>query len=420
MMVAWPRRERWRRKGKIEMAEQVYKTGRVRLGKFDGCRKWEVRYGDRATGKYVRRRLDITSKKEARAYADALNSRLASGEAAEPEPSRSGPITVRDAVASYIKNCSGGEETKADYVSSFNAFVKWLSGRRLRVRYWQDLDGALLMDYARHCQRKNLAHDTVKYRLGILRMTSRHMAFMHGTRDIAAGMRLKRAASAAGPRDRSSEILTAGQLRKLLSLLRERDPLLHAWVALGGLTGMRVKEYLALRKCDVDLEAGTVTVTKNEAHTPKTPASYRTIPVAPYVLDTIRPFIKTDMKLNAHGFIFVSPRQYTKRAKAKAALLGCYTPNGTRNRFLRRLRELEAEDAFTAPTGFMPRKLRATFISAVGDLNAEANLDAEGNALRFYVGQKPTSVLTAHYDVPSIERLGKIAGLAQGMVGDGA
>ena len=27
--------------------------------------------------------------------------------------------------------------------------------------------------------------------------------------------------------------------------------------------------------------------------------------MAPYVLDTIRPFVETDMKLNAHGFLFV-------------------------------------------------------------------------------------------------------------------
>jgi hypothetical protein len=67
----------------------------------------------------------------------------------------------------------------------------------------------------------------------------------------------------------------------------------------------------------------------------------------------------------------------------------------------------------------MPRKLRATFVSAISDLNAETKLDAEGNTLRFYVGQTPTSVLTARYDVPSIERLGKIAALAQEMVGSG-
>ncbi len=84
---------------------------------------------------------------------------------------------------------------------------------------------------------------------------------------------------------------------------------------------------------------------------------------------------------------------------------------------MRRFHDLETERLFTAPTGFMPRKLRATFVSAVGDLNAEAKLDAEGNTLRFYVGQKPTSVLTTHYDVPSVERLGKIAGLAREMVG---
>ena len=37
--------------------------------------------------------------------------------------------------------------------------------------------------------------------------------------------------------------------------------------------------------------------------------------------------------------------------------------------------------------------------------------------LQFYVGQSVGTVMSAHYDRPPLERLGKIAGLAQEMVG---
>ena len=37
--------------------------------------------------------------------------------------------------------------------------------------------------------------------------------------------------------------------------------------------------------------------------------------------------------------------------------------------------------------------------------------------LQTYVRQSVGTVMSAHYDRPSLERLGKIAGLAQGMVG---
>ena len=58
------------------MKETRHKVGRVLLGKFDGGDKFEVRWRDRQTEKYVRRRLDFTKFADAKAFAEDLNVKL--------------------------------------------------------------------------------------------------------------------------------------------------------------------------------------------------------------------------------------------------------------------------------------------------------------------------------------------------------
>ena len=58
------------------------------------------------------------------------------------------------------------------------------------------------------------------------------------------------------------------------------------------------------------------------------------------------------------------------------------------------------------------RKLRASFMTAMREMGYDYC------DLQVYVGQSVGTVMSAHYDRPSAERLGKIAGLAEGMVGE--
>ena len=64
------------------------------------------------------------------------------------------------------------------------------------------------------------------------------------------------------------------------------------------------------------------------------------------------------------------------------------------------------------PSKFIARKLRASFVTAM------RGTDCDYCDLQVYVGQSVGTVMSAHYDKPGIERLGKIAGLAQEMVED--
>ena len=57
----------------------------------------------------------------------------------------------------------------------------------------------------------------------------------------------------------------------------------------------------------------------------------------------------------------------------------------------------------------MPRKLRATFATAVRSEGCDF-FD-----LQRYLGQMPSSVLSQHYDMVDLDRLGKIADVAQGL-----
>ena len=59
------------------------------------------------------------------------------------------------------------------------------------------------------------------------------------------------------------------------------------------------------------------------------------------------------------------------------------------------------------PPAFLPRKLRASFVTAV----RSAGADLED--LQAYVGQTPKSVMSIHYDHVGMERFQRIADLAE-------
>ena len=61
-------------------------------------------------------------------------------------------------------------------------------------------------------------------------------------------------------------------------------------------------------------------------------------------------------------------------------------------------------------------KLRATFVTAMSEKREKR---ADYADLQTYVGQSVGTVMSAHYDHVSTERLRKIADLAQGMVEGG-
>ena len=96
---------------------------------------------------------------------------------------------------------------------------------------------------------------------------------------------------------REPEVLTLAELRSLANAMPEKHRAL-TWLC--GLAGLRFGEAVALRRRDIDLDAGTVTVTRTASraggrkttNAPKTAAGYRTVAVPPRVVDELRRHLK--------------------------------------------------------------------------------------------------------------------------------
>lgn len=132
--------------------------------------------------------------------------------------------------------------------------------------------------------RRGFSPSTVRTYLAVIRA-----AFMSAVRarvipySPAAGIRLPRVTPAQRP-----HAWTAGEVSRFLAHARESgDPYTPVYSIMLG-AGLRPSEALALRWCDVDLDAGTITVARTARRVggtvivkePKTPRSRRTVPMA--------------------------------------------------------------------------------------------------------------------------------------------
>jgi integrase len=104
------------------------------------------------------------------------------------------------------------------------------------------------------------------------------------------------------PEEISTLISSAEKLAKRDSALYDYSGLIH----LLALTGLRVGEALALRKCDVDLLAGELRVEqtggRGEIGAPKTEAGKRTVPLGPGLVELLAEII--DVEAPAESFVF--------------------------------------------------------------------------------------------------------------------
>lgn len=110
--------------------------------------------------------------------------------------------------------------------------------------------------------------------------------------------------------------LTAEQANALLKFAREKGPIVHMGILLALSTGMRRGEIFALRWEDVDLIAGTVTVSQSVTTAggkviwgkPKTASSLRKIPLPPDVTAELRKYKKWQTE---HRLIMGDKWEYT-------------------------------------------------------------------------------------------------------------
>lgn len=384
-----------------------FKTGRVLVKeiaskKFQAC--WLV-----GGTKYIRRILPTNNFREAKRLAEEINVRIAMGrEAGGNGPPRH---TIREAVLEAIRASDSTRATKADYISRFNQFAKFLEGRRPRISRWSEINVKVLSEFLAHCRKQNNADDTIRLRFSALRLTSTFMArnypdhFRHVTRDF----RIRRTRPS-GSDHLGDRILSPEQLRQFLGWLKENEPQVHVWACMQGLVGLRLTEGLFLREQDFNREAKTITITNTEAHRPKTSASYRTIPICDAAAETLSDWIDGLKVRNSNGILF-PPQRSSSCARnaidpgARAGSLSAHRMSIIFSKAISRARSKGVD----LPPAFIARRLRASFVTGVRSAGADfADLQA-------YIGQTPRDVLSAHYDHVGIDRFQVIANLAQGL-----
>jgi len=384
------------------------KVGSVFL-KQVGAGKWRVSYMDPLMHKHVRQMLPAASFEDARDQAKTINRDVASERGFQGRLRGRAGHTIADLVLEAVRHTNATEQTRKDYLRRYNAFAAYLRENAPGVTAWGDVTTAVLENYLEHCRREGMAHDSIRLRLFVLRLASSYAARVYPNvyRDAAAAVRLRRRANGAPGTESKKEILSPEQMRGLLGWLEKKAPMVHVWATLQGLCGLRLFEAAYLREGDIDFEGGTLAVSESDAHRPKNASSYRTIPVCGETLRVLRGWITGARVQHMSGYLFVPQRASYGRvgAKSTAARVGAFTQDAICHFWGKALSK--ARLALDLPARFVPRKLRASFVTALRSAGADLAL------VQKYVGHRPLTVLSAHYDDVTLDRLRVLAGLAQ-------
>jgi integrase len=245
---------------------------------------------------------------------------------------------VLDRRSEYLGGAAAGLSLASTKLTVGRQLEDWLADRRGKVRpsTWISYESHVRIHLAglaripltrlrpadvrrlvRERELAGCAPRTIAYSLTILRMGIRQA--------VADGLIPRNAATGiAGPRVGRAElrILTVGQARAMLESAGD-DTHGRLWTVLVG-TGARLGEMLGLRRGDVDLERGTITIVgslrpidrriraEGEARLqltdPKTAQGRRTIAVPLFVQAALRAELEEPRPRNLAGLVFTTPR----------------------------------------------------------------------------------------------------------------
>jgi len=148
--------------------------GSSRIGSVRLRRRGENWQADfRFRGRRERRLIVAVYRKDAERQALDLHVALTTGkyQGVAPAPE---DLTIADAFGRAIADCRGNARTRAHYAHEADMFRRWLAEARPNVRYWSAIQTETLRAYPAHCIKAGLAHDSIRLRLGIVKMTSRY------------------------------------------------------------------------------------------------------------------------------------------------------------------------------------------------------------------------------------------------------
>ena len=360
------------------------KIGSVYLKFMRTENKWRASWWDPKAKKHHRFRLNATNYREALKQCREINRQLAQDSGFLPRSEQSPyHFTVKDALLKAITNTRAGDHQIKRYVSDANVFLDWLASRHPKISHWNELRPEILEQYIQWLDREDYAYDTIRARAQVLRMTSRFLVhnYFDLYRDIAIGLKVTR------KRPVRVQALSIDELAALLPFAKEHAPETYACMVLQSMAGLRILEALHLRDQDVNWQAGTIEITETKHHRPKNLYSFRTIPVAPQVIEALQfERMRTKVK-SAEGYILNHSRG------------GPHDRNNIGRRIREVFRHLAQERDHLNFARLRPHELRATFITLARQAGSEER------ELKRYIGHSPRDIMGMHYEAVSAEAL---------------
>lgn len=361
-------------KGVIQLRKKpsTQKIGPVLL-KSLGPDKFQLEWRDPITGTRQRRRLSC-SKEQAEAAAVNVSSEVLTGKGFTPGRPTSRTPTITDGIAEAIRVCGGNKTTKVDLGKRAAPFTRWMGERYPRVNEWSDLRPGMIREYVSELVALGRAYDTIRMRLVPIKMAWRkcsedYPGIVHPLPRIKI------------PNHAPVEIksLDPSEVAVLIHWMKANAPSLAPVVILMALTGLRTREAIHLRRCDVNLEKGLVRVTETALHRPKNRSSYREIPIPSEALESLTEAIQGQRVAPiGEGEIF--------RTKYGAS----WENNILTQRFRKLLLAASEETGIAAFREIPIRKLRSSFASMAFALGVNPEV------LRRYMGHSG-GILERHY-----------------------
>ncbi|MBI3736140.1 tyrosine-type recombinase/integrase [Candidatus Sumerlaeota bacterium] len=374
-----------------KMSAKSFKIGSVSIRPL-GKDAWQIRYRDTGTTRDVRRRLQGLSFRDAQAVAININSELMRGKGYLPgKPKVPELPTIAEGIAQAIESRNTVDSTRLDRAGRAKRFVLWLGENYPAVKFWNQIRPAMLQNYVVAAERRGLSYFSVRLDIAPVKLAWRYMADNHPEHVRP----LPRVKLVSAPKQ-EIQCLEAAEVAALLDWLKLNAPDLHGMATVQALAGLRVLEAAALRACDVDLAAGTLTVTQTPTHKPKTRDSYRTLPLCAEAIEALRRTIETQRIIPAGGELFVN----SDGGLWKRTALG----HRWAKMLKRAARELEMPRLAEIPC----RKLRAAFATMASRMGAPDRL------LKAYMGHSAGDMLGGHYRRIDLAELRTVSGLLDG------
>jgi len=350
--------------------------------------KWELRWHDGVAGDR-RRRIGTANYDDVKAVCSEINKAILERRGFLPQIPDGPPekeVTISAALLQAVKATAANPETRRKYKHAVNRFLRYLKENYAEVAHWSDLKPSILIAYKNSLRG---AYDTKRNLLVPIKRASAYWAAdaPEKYRDYCAAakgqLKLRRIKRTEIP------ALSKSQLRNFLAFMCKHYPELYPLACLQGLAGARGYEAAHVRVSDFNSMAGEITFTDTAAHKLKTPASERTIPLIPQVLEAVLGY---RAKLESREPTPDAPLFLNKDAMP-------WTPNRLSYAWRVAMTAARKEQGLKLPVRFSGDHLRHTFTTLAYEAGCRER------TLQRYLGHAAPDVMGQHYLHISVSQL---------------